>query len=76
MFMSENDQGEFIWHYFLTILIADNTLPGIHSKYTHFTQNVMVFGYHRYNIWRHQRQKGKPFKSRKVIFSPKISNRC
>ena len=34
----------------------------------------MVFGYHRYNIWRHQRQKGKPFKSRKVIFSPKVNN--
>ena len=65
---------EFIWHYFLTILITDNTLPGFHSKYTHFTQNVVVFGYHRYNIWRHQRQKGKPFKSRKVIFSPKVNN--
>ena len=54
MFMSENDQGEFIWHYFLTILIADNTLPGFHCKYTHFTQNAMVPGYYDYSIWRHQ----------------------
>ena len=40
MFMNENDQGEFIWHYFLTILIADNTLTGFHCKYTHFTQRM------------------------------------
>ena len=50
------------------------TLPGFHCKDTHFTQNVMVFGYHRYNIWRHQWENGKPFKSRKVCFSPNFVN--
>ena len=49
MFMSENNQ-EGIHLALLTILIADNTLPGFRCKYTHFTQNVMVFGYHGYNI--------------------------
>ena len=34
----------------------------------------MVFGYHRYNIWRHQWQMGKPFKSRKVSFSRNFVN--
>ena len=54
MFMSENNKEGIYLALLLTILIADNTLPGFHYKYTHFTQNVMVYGYYDYKIWRHQ----------------------
>ena len=52
--MSKNNQEGIHLALLFNTLIADNTLPEFHCKYTHFTQNVMVFGSHRYNIWRHQ----------------------